>query len=281
MELQGKVALVTGASRGVGAATARALAKAGCAVVCAARSTEAAPQRTPGTLDRTVADIAAAGGRAFAVQTNLADEWEVVRMVRATVDHFGRLDLLVNNAAITFVGDLDVPMKRWDLIMAVNLRAPFVALREAVPHMKKQGGGAVVSISSAAALYPYPGLMAYGMSKIALERMTVDAASQLERDAIAVNCFRIDVPVYSEGFAANAPGLDQSDWEPSEVAAEGILWVLRQPASFSGQLLSMHALRQREGIMASRAKRPFRGTPPQALHSGLVHAEPSVYREPY
>jgi NAD(P)-dependent dehydrogenase (short-subunit alcohol dehydrogenase family) len=281
MELAGKVALVTGASRGVGAAVAVTLAQAGCAVACAARSTDAAPQRTPGTLDRTVARITGAGGRAVAVQTNLADEWEVVRMVRATVDHFGRLDVLVNNAAITFIGDLDIPMKRYDLVMAVNLRAPFVALREAVPYMKRQGGGTVLSISSAAALFPYPGLMAYGMSKIALERMTVDAASQLARDRIAVNCFRIDVPVYSEGFAANAPGLDQSDWEPSEVAAEGILWVLRQPVTFSGQLLSMYALRQREGIMASRAKRPFTGIPPQALHSGLVEATETVYREPY
>lgn len=281
MELEGKVALVTGASRGVGAAIAVALAKAGSAVVCAARSTDAAPQRTPGTLDQTVARITAAGGHALAVQTNLADEWEVIRMVRTTVDHFGRLDVLVNNAAITFIGDLDVPMKRYDLVMAVNVRAPFVALREAVPHMKRQGGGAVLSISSAAALFPYPGLMVYGMSKIALERMTVDAARQLQRNGIAVNCFRIDVPVYSEGFAANAPGLDQSDWEPPEVAAEGILWVLRQPVTFSGQLLGMYALRQTHGIMASRAKRVFTGSPPQALHSGLVEAGETVYREPY
>jgi NAD(P)-dependent dehydrogenase (short-subunit alcohol dehydrogenase family) len=281
MELQGKVALVTGSSRGVGAAIAVSLAQAGCAVACAARSTDAAPQRTPGTLDRTVGRITAAGGRALAVQTNLADDADVVRMVRTTVDHFGRLDVLVNNAAITFIGDLDVPMKRYDLVMAVNTRAPFLALREAVPHMKRQGGGAVLSLSSVAALFPYPGLMAYGMSKIALERMTVDAARQLQRDGIAVNVFRIDVPVWSEGFAANAPGLDQSDWEPPEVAAEGILWVLRQPTTFSGELLSMHALRQREGIMASRAKRPFTGVSPQTLHSGLVDLGETVYREPY
>src|SRR5262249_52359796 len=193
----------------------------------------------------------------------------------------GRLDILVNNAAITFVGDLDVPMKRYDLMMTVNLRAPFVAVREAVPHMRRQGGGAIVNLSSAAALHPYAGLMAYGMSKIALERMTVDAARQLQADGIAVNCFRIDVPVYSEGFAANAPDLDQADWEPSEVAAEGILWVLRQPPTYSGQLLSMWALRRDHGIMASRSKRPFTGTPPQRMVSGLVDPGENVWREPY
>jgi citronellol/citronellal dehydrogenase len=281
MELRGKVALVTGASRGVGAATAAALAEAGAAVAIAARSTDAAPQRTPGTLDRTLARIAAAGGRGLAVPTNLANEDDVVRMVERTVAHFGRLDILVNNAAITFVGDLDVPMKRYDLMMTVNLRAPFVAVREAVPHMRRQGGGAIINLSSAAALHPYAGLMAYGMSKIALERMTVDAARQLQGDGIAVNCFRIDVPVYSEGFAANAPDLDQADWEPTEVAAEGILWVLRQPPTYSGQLLSMWALRREQGIMASRSRRPFTGTPPQRMVTGLVDPGEHVWREPY
>src|SRR5438093_63033 len=144
-----------------------------------------------------------------------------------------------------------------------------------------EAGAAVATLSSAVARCPSPGLMAYGMSKIALERMTVDAARQLAGDGIAVNCFRIDVPVYSEGFAANAPDLDQSDWEPTEVAAEGILWVLRQPVGFSGELLSMYALRKTRGIMASRAKRPFTGVPPQALQSGLVEEGETVYREPY
>jgi len=281
MQIEGKVALVTGASRGVGAAIAVALAEAGCAVACAARSTDSAPQKTPGTIDRTLARIAAAGARGLAVPTNLANDEEVVRMVAKTVDHFGRLDILVNNAAITFVGDLDVPLKRYDLVMAVNVRAPLLAIREAAPLMQKQGGGAIVNVSSAAALYPYPGLMAYGMSKVALERMTVDAARQLQGHAIAVNCFRIDIPVYSEGFAANAPELDQSDWEPPAVAAEGILWVLRKPAEFSGNLLSMWHLRQTEGIMQSRAQRRYTGpNPPQTLHSGLVEPSENVWREP-
>jgi NAD(P)-dependent dehydrogenase (short-subunit alcohol dehydrogenase family) len=281
MELAGKVALVTGASRGVGAATAVALARAGAAVACAARSTDQAPQKTPGTLERTVSHIVEAGGRGLAVPTNLANENEVVAMIERTVAHFGRLDVLVNNAAITFIGDVDVPMKRYDLIMNVNVRAPFVATRAAVPHMRRQGGGAIVNLSSAAALYPYAGLMAYGMSKIALERMTVDCARQLQQHGIAVNCFRIDVPVFSEGFAANAPDLDQSDWEPSEVAAEGILWVIGRPTTYSGNLLSMWALRRDEGIMPSRSKRPFTGHPPQAMQTGLVDLVDTVYREPY
>jgi citronellol/citronellal dehydrogenase len=261
-DLDGRVAIVTGASRGVGAATAFALAAAGCRVACAARATRDAPQRTPGTLDETVERIEAAGGTAHALPTNLADDEQVVRMVRATVARFSRLDLLVNNAAVTFVGDLEIPMRRYDLVMNINLRAPFIACREAVPHLAAAGGGHIVNVSSLAALVPFPGLMAYGMSKLALERMTVDLAGQLAPQRIAVNCFRIDVPVASEGFLANAPDVDHSDWEPSDVAAEGIVWLARQPFTYSGRLESMYHLRQREGIMASQAPRPYSGPTP-------------------
>jgi NAD(P)-dependent dehydrogenase (short-subunit alcohol dehydrogenase family) len=283
-DLSGRVALVTGASRGIGAATATALAAAGCAVACAARSTADAPQRTPGTLDDTVAGIAALGGEALAVPTNLAVPDEVESMVDRTVERFGRLDYLVNNAAVTFVGDLDIPRHRYELVMAVNVTAPLVAMQRAVPHLRAGGGGAIVNVSSVAALAPYPGLMAYGMSKAALERATLDVARQVQADGIAANVFRVDIPVASEGFVANTPGVDRSSWEPCEVAAEGILWLLRRPSGFSGQLCSMWALRHEHGIMASRADDPAaQGRPPQAIATGVVTADPAsaVFVEPY
>jgi len=254
VNLEGKVAIVTGASRGVGAAAAVALAEAGAMVACAARATDANPLRLPGTINDTVGRITDAGGDALAVPTNLAREEDVERMVAATVEHFGRLDVLVNNAAITFPGDLDVPMKRYDLMMAVNLRSPLVAAHAAVPHMKQHGEGAILNISSAAALSYIPGLMVYGMSKIALEHLTVSLATQLLPQRIAVNTFRIDVPVASEGFVANLPDVDHSSWEPTEVPAEGIVWMLRQPASYTGHNVGMAALRDEQGIMGSRAR---------------------------
>lgn len=282
MKLEGKIALVTGASRGVGAATAIALAGAGCRVACAARSTGDHPQRTPGTLDDVVRRIEEHGGNAVAIPTNLAETDQVVAMVRRTVDHFGGLHILVNNAAITFVGDLTMPIHRHDLVMEVDLRAPIIATREAVPHMRTAGEGSVLNVSSYAALRPIPGLMTYGMAKIALEHFTLDAARELQRQNIQVNCFRIDVPVASEGFVANTPGRDRSDWEPPVVAAEGILWMLSQPESYSGRRESMFALRAREGIMESRSPRPFSGSAPATdLFDGLAPDEDSVYREPY
>jgi NAD(P)-dependent dehydrogenase (short-subunit alcohol dehydrogenase family) len=241
----------------VGRAVAIALAAKGAKVACAARATDSEPLKLPGTVDETVREVERRGGHGLAVATNLAAEEDVVRMVRATVERFGRLDVLVNNAAITFPGDLELPMKRWDLIMNVNLRAVVLATQLAVAEMGKQGGGAIVNVSSAAALHPFPGLMAYGMSKAAMERFTVDAARQLRARRIAVNTFRIDVPVASEGFVANLPDVDHDDWEPTEVAAEGIVWMIERPADFTGHNLGMQELRERYGIMKSKAKRPF------------------------
>ena len=256
MELEGKVAIVTGASRGVGAATAVALAEAGALVACAARATDAAPLRLPGTIDATVGHIEAAGGTAIAVPTNLARDEEVEAMVAITVDRLGPVDILVNNAAITFPGDLDLEMKRFDLVFAVDLRAPVIATKAVAPGMIERCRGAIVNVSSAAALNYFPGQMAYGMAKAALEHFTVSLAAQLRPHAIAVNTFRIDVPVASEGFLAALPDFDHSDWEPPAVAAEGILWMLRQPPQYTGHNAGMARLRAEHGIMPSQAARP-------------------------
>jgi citronellol/citronellal dehydrogenase len=258
MDLDGKVAIVTGASRGVGAATAILLARRGCKVACAARATDAAPLPIPGTIDDTVRRITDAGSEAIAVPTNLAHDGDITTMVDRTVDRFGRVDVLVNNAAITFPGDLELPVKRFDLVMQVDLRAPYIAMLAVLPGMKERREGAILNISSIAALNYFPGLMAYGMAKAAMEHMTMAAAHQLVPYGIAVNTFRIDIPVASEGFLANLPDADHSDWEPSEVAAEGIAWMLEQPASYTGHNVGMAELRASEGIMPTRAARPHR-----------------------
>jgi len=255
MDLDGAVAIVTGASRGVGAATAVALAAAGTSVVCAARATEASPLPIPGTIDDTVRTIAAAGGVGIARPTNLAVDADVEAMVDDTVARFGRVDILVNNAAITFPGDIELAMKRFDLIFDVDLRAPVIATQRALPGMIERGTGAIVNVSSAAALNYYPGQMAYGMAKAALEHFTVSLAAQVAVHNISVNTFRIDVPVASEGFLAAMPDADHSDWEPPEVAAEGILWMLRQNPEYTGHNAGMARLRADHGIMASRAER--------------------------
>ena len=268
MDLDGRVAVVTGASRGVGAATAIALGHAGCRVACAARATSEHPQSTMGTIDETVARIHEGGGDAIAVPTNLAVDDEVERMIATTIKTFGRVDVLVNNAAITFPGDLDLPMKRHDLVFAVNVRAPLLSIQAVTPGMRERREGSIINVSSLAGLNYFPGLMAYGASKIALEHLTVSLAAQLRPDDVAVNTFRIDLPVASEGFLANAPDLDHSDWEPPAVAAEGIVWMLEQPASYTGRNEGMAALRAEHGIMATRVDLDHRIMP------GIVTVNP-------
>ena len=99
--------------------------------------------------------------------------------------------------------------------------------------------------------------------------MTIDLARQLHRDRIAVNCFRIDIPVATEGTLANMGDVDLTDWEPAAVAAEGICWMIRQPDDYSGRRESMWNLRRREAIMASRAQREYTDPPPLELLDGL------------
>jgi citronellol/citronellal dehydrogenase len=255
MELRGATALVTGASRGVGRAIAIALAEAGADVACAARATDASPLKLPGTIDATVRDITRRGRRGLAVPTDLSRPEQVEAMVARTLDAFGRLDVLVNNAAITFVGDLDMPMKRWDLVMDVNLRAPLLAMRAALPGMIARGRGAILNVSSAAAVMPIPGLLVYGVSKAALERLTTGSAEAVRAHGVAVNCFRIDVPIASEGFVYNAPELDKSDWEPTEVGAEGALWMLTRPPDYTGRVQGITDLRREHGVAVSRLAR--------------------------
>jgi citronellol/citronellal dehydrogenase len=154
-------------------------------------------------------------------------------------------------------------------VFDVDLRAPVIAAQRAVPHMIEQGQGAIVNVSSAAALNYYPGQMAYGMAKAALEHFTVSLAAQLRPHAIPVNTFRIDVPVASEGFLAAMPGIDHSDWEPPVVAAEGILWMLRQSPDYTGHNAGMARLRAEHGIMPSRAARPHTQAPTMVTDSPL------------
>jgi NAD(P)-dependent dehydrogenase (short-subunit alcohol dehydrogenase family) len=245
MSLAGKVALVTGASRGVGRALAVALAERGADVACAARATDASPLKLPGTIDEAVREVEARGRRAVAIPTDLSRPGEAEAVVARTVEVFGRIDILVNNAAITFAGDLDLAMKRWDLVMEVNLRAPLLSIRVAVADMAKRGSGTILNVSSAAAVLPIEGLLVYGVSKAGLERLTTGAAETLAPRGIAVNCLRIDVPLLSEGFVYNSPDLDKSRWEPSTVGAEAACWILEQPSDFTGQVVGITELRAR------------------------------------
>jgi 3-oxoacyl-[acyl-carrier protein] reductase len=172
--LTGKVALVTGGSRGIGAAIAQRLARDGASVAITYVS-------TPHKAERVVQAINAAGGRALAIKADSADAEAVKRAVAKTVDSFGRLDVLVNNAGATALAPIDdFPLEEFDRLIAVNVKGVFVAIQEAVRHMKE--GGRIVTIGSVNSDFvPFPGGSVYALTKGAVASLTRGLARDLGR----------------------------------------------------------------------------------------------------
>ena len=167
-----KVAIVTGAGRGIGRAAAIELADAGCGVTLAAR--------TLGELRETAETIRAAGGTAIIAQTDVSQPEDIERMVAATVAEFGRIDVLVNNAAMTYRGDvLTTSLADWQRVLATNLTSVFLCSKHAVPHIIEAGGGVVINVSSINAMRGTGHGLAYTACKGAIDAMTYDMAVRL------------------------------------------------------------------------------------------------------
>src|SRR5882724_8681165 len=164
--LSGRVAIVTGASRGIGKALALRLAREGADVVIAAKS-EASTEKLPGSIYDTANEVRALGRRALAVPTDVRSEEAIANMVEKTVAEFGRVDILVNNAgAIWTQPILSTPPKKFDLMMQVNVRAAYIACYHALPHMVKQKSGHVLNMCPKLHSTPSPGKVAYIISKL-------------------------------------------------------------------------------------------------------------------
>jgi NAD(P)-dependent dehydrogenase (short-subunit alcohol dehydrogenase family) len=203
--LRGQVAVVTGASRGIGEAIARRFAMAGAKVVVSARTVDPDDHYLPGTISETVARIKAAGGEALAVRADLANPDDRRELIEQAEKAFGGVDILVNNAAITyFIPVEEFPEKRFRLMMDVQVWAPFELSQRVLPGMKERGRGWILNISSHAALHPQKtmagrGGTVYGMCKAALERFTTGLAQEVYDHGIGVN-------VISPGLVAT-PGV--------------------------------------------------------------------------
>ena len=229
MSSEYRVAIVTGASRGIGKAIALALAREGINVVVAARSeTEG---HLPGTIHTTVEEIHSLGGNAIAVKTDVTREEEVDEMVQKTLDHYGHVNVLVNNAGITVPGTLmEVSVKRWDLVIGVNLRGMFLCTRAVLPSMMKQRSGSIINLSSILGTRVPSGGIPYGLTKAAIERFTVGLAQELRQYGIAVNAL---CPSYTatEGLRMMAPDIDFSSLQKVEMWGRYAVFLARQDAS--------------------------------------------------
>lgn len=190
MTLAGRVALVTGSSRGIGQAIAVALAVEGAKIAVSYVS------NLQGAMD-TVAQIEARGGQAIALRADVGTVSEARELVRATVGALGSVDILVNNAAIPgWAPLLDVTEQDWDRVIAVNLRGPFFLIQSVAGHMIAQGhGGTIVNISSIVGNQCIPHLYAYASSKAGLQMLTKSLVLELGRHGINVNCVAVGATV--------------------------------------------------------------------------------------
>ncbi len=193
-DLTGKVALVTGASRGLGRAIATVLAEYGADVACAGRDMNACKI----TLDK----VRAHGRKAMALKADMSSEEDIKSMVDDTVREFGRIDILVNNAGIaTGFGKIhEINTSEWDFNINVNLRGPFLCMKYTIPHMLRNKGGSIINISSVAGIraeVPEIGSTSYGASKAGINNLTQVAAMHYAKDNIRIN--------------AIAPGMHRSE----------------------------------------------------------------------
>jgi len=235
------VAVVTGASRGIGKQLSVDLAAKGYDIVCAARSSADAPSKLPGTIDETAELVRSKGQQAMVAPLDVRDEEAIEALAARVYDEWGRCDLLINNAAVAPPGlSLQEPTKRWRLAVDVNINGPFYLMHAFAPRMSE---GRVVNISSGASLAPQFGRASYTVTKRALEAMTECHAWELA-DKVAVNCIQLELSVWTEGYTATLGEGNYDGFEDPVIMSDATLWLAEQPISYTGHVLTIAQMRE-------------------------------------
>ncbi|MFT7579688.1 MAG: citronellol/citronellal dehydrogenase [Myxococcota bacterium] len=236
-DLTGRVAIVTGSSRGIGREIALALARCGCDVAVAAKSLEAKPH-LPGTIIETRDAIQALGRRAIAVQTNVREEKDVIALVDRTVAELGRLDIVINNAGALWWKDVaDTPLSRFDLVMDVNVRGSFALAHHALPHLKASGWGHIITMSPPIDLAMVPGKVAYCVSKFGMTLIAHGMSAEVKHDNIAVNALWPATVIESQATINYKLGSPKV-WRKASILCDATLAILSHPpAELTGQAL--------------------------------------------
>lgn len=235
--LAGRVAVITGASRGIGREVALKLAGAGCAVVIAAKSTAAKPN-LPGTIFSVAEEARALGARALPVQCDVRDDAAVRRLVEATVREFGRLDILICNSGALWWRDVEhTPMSKYDLVNGVNVRGVYCCVREALLVMKAQGFGRIVVMSPPVDLSWLKGKVAYSISKYGMTMIAMGTAKELKGTGIAINALWPATLI--ESFATkNFKMSERSQWRKADILADCVLKMVQEtPEELNGEAI--------------------------------------------
>jgi citronellol/citronellal dehydrogenase len=264
MSLDGKVAVIVGGSRGIGRDVAVALAEAGADVVVAARTEQVTDPRLPGTIYSVAEEVQARGRRALPVKVDVTKDEELEAMVQQTMDTFGRLDILFNNAAILVPGTIrTVQPRHLDLIWRVDLRGLLMAIRAVLGPMAQSGGGHIINVSSRAGVFPGPGPYSaeqrarrggafYGMVKAGLERYSQSLAMEVADENIAVNVLSPQGRIKTPGniFAQNDKENPDLDFEEAVAMGKATVWICEQdPQQFTGNILFDEDLCRQRGLL--------------------------------
>jgi len=248
-DLRGRVAIVTGASRGIGKALAIRLACEGADVAVAAKS-EQSTERLPGSIHETADAIRALGRRALAVPTDVRDADALASLIDRTVGELGRIDFLVNNAGAFWTQPiLQTTPKRFDLVMGVNVRAAYIACYYALPHMVKQQWGHILNMSPLLTAQPHPGKVGYMISKLGMARVALGVAAEHERDNIAGNTLWPRTIIESQA-SIGWQMADRSQWRTPEILCDAAMAIFAQePRTCTGrQWIDEEALTELAGI---------------------------------
>jgi citronellol/citronellal dehydrogenase len=255
--MDGRVAIVTGGSRGIGQHIAERFAGEGAAVALVARTAVSGTSRLPGSIEEVAERICAGGGRAAAVRADLTDPADVETVVARAEEALGPVDTLVNNAGANFYGPaLDVRPRRFAVMFQIMVDAPFRLCQLAVPGMVERGRGWVLNITSKQARHPlgppYPdwasdGCVPYGMCKSALDRLTTGLAAELHGTGVSVNSLGTSGLVMTPGVAVVSPHTPaNAPVEPDEAMADAaLLLCTSSPGTVTGRIeYSMELLGQ-------------------------------------
>ena len=268
--LQDKVAIITGASRGIGRAVALGLARAGCAVVVASRS-ETSTDKLPGTIHEVVREIEAAGGRALAVPCDVRDEAQIEAVAARALERFGRIDILVNNAGALWWRPLaDTPAKRFDLVMSVNARAAFLCCRAVIPSMKERRWGHIINMSPPMDMALVPGRIAYALSKLGMTMLALGLAEELRADNIAVNSLWPVTIIESQASINHQLGTPAM-WRKPDILVDCVLrMVSKEPARLTGRALLDEDFLRGEGVTDFSPYACVAGTEPGRIDWGKL-----------
>jgi citronellol/citronellal dehydrogenase len=229
--LKGKTLFVTGGSRGIGLAIAERAARDGANIAIAAKTTAPHP-KLPGTIYTAAAGIEAAGGQALAIPCDIRDEAQILAAVDATVERFGGIDILVNNAsAISLTGTAETPMKRFDLMFGVNVRGTFAATQACLPHLRKAPNPHVLTLASPINLNPrwFKNHVAYTMAKYGMSLCVLGHAEEFRDIGIAVNGLWPRTIIMTAALQM-IPGVDPGRGRRPGIMADAAHWVLTQPS---------------------------------------------------